>query len=138
MTSHRTEIQVRFNDTDALGHLNNVAFAVYAEHARVELFAAQGERSNLILAHLALDFRRQVHYGDRVHVLTWVEGLGRSSVRLYQEIFANERVAAEVRSVVVIFDFAAQRSAPIPDALRRKLERYARTQDAGESPAGRD
>lgn len=124
--SHRTEIQVRFSDTDALGHLNNTAYALYAEQARVELFSELGQGGNLILAHIALDFRRQAHYGDRVHVLTWVERLGHSSVRLYQEVYANDRVAAEVASVVVMFDFGAQRSVPISEALRRALEGYAR------------
>ncbi len=35
---YRTDIQVRFADTDALGHVNNSAFAHYAEHARIEFF----------------------------------------------------------------------------------------------------
>ena len=31
---YHTDIQVRFNDTDALGHVSNIAFALYAEQAR--------------------------------------------------------------------------------------------------------
>ena len=30
-SSHRTDIQVRFADTDAQGHLNNGSYAIYAE-----------------------------------------------------------------------------------------------------------
>ena len=37
MPAHRTEIQVRFNDTDALGHINNSSYALYAEIGRLEL-----------------------------------------------------------------------------------------------------
>ena len=36
--SHNTNIQVRFVDTDALGHVNNSAFAHYAEDARIRFF----------------------------------------------------------------------------------------------------
>lgn len=124
--SYRTDIQVRFSDTDALGHLNNTAYALYAEQARVELFRELGQQGNLILAHIALDFRRQAHYGDRVHVLTWVESTGKSSVRLYQEIFSNDEPAAEVGSVVVMFDFVTQRPTPLTSELRTALEPFRR------------
>lgn len=124
--SYRTDIQVRFSDTDALGHLNNTAYALYAEQARVELFRELGQQGNLILAHIALDFRRQAHYGDRVHVLTWVERTGKSSVRLYQEIFSNDERAAEVGSVVVMFDFVTQRPTPLTSELRAALEPFRR------------
>ncbi len=124
--SYRTDIQVRFSDTDALGHLNNTAYALYAEQARVELFHGLGQKGNLILAHIALDFRRQARYGDRVHVLTWVDSIGNSSVRLYQEVYADDLVTAQVASVVVMFDYVAQRPIPVPEALRRSLEPYRR------------
>lgn len=120
--SHRTPVQVRFADTDALGHLNNTAYAVYAELARLAFFrATQTEVGSLILAHLALDFRKQVRFGDEVSVATWVEKVGTSSVTLYQEIQAAGATVAEARSVVVHFDYAAQRSKPLPEAVRAEL-----------------
>ena len=71
---HRTDIQVRFNDTDALGHLNNTSYALYAEHARITFFQdVGGSVGSLILAHLSLDFRQQVKFGDNVAVETWVK-----------------------------------------------------------------
>ena len=36
MHAHRTDIQMRFGDTDALGHVNNASYASYAEVARLE------------------------------------------------------------------------------------------------------
>lgn len=118
----RTDIQVRFNDTDAFGHLNNTAFALYAEQARVDFLSQpNGDRSGLILAHIALDFRQQVRWGEAVYVLTTVEKIGNSSVTLKQEVYADDVLAVEVRSVVVFFDYAAQKPKTIPDALRAKL-----------------
>ena len=38
---HRTDIQVRFGDTDALGHVNNASFAAYAELARLDFFPSR-------------------------------------------------------------------------------------------------
>jgi acyl-CoA thioester hydrolase len=123
--TYRTDIQVRFNDTDALGHLNNTSFALYAEQARVEFFRSLGMgRITLILAHIALDFRKQVKFGDKVYVETNVEKLGNTSVRLLQKIFANGDLAADVHSVVVLFDYDAQKPKVVEDDLRAKLEDY--------------
>jgi acyl-CoA thioester hydrolase len=121
----RTDIQPRFADTDALGHLNNTAYALYVEQARLELFALLGATPRtLILANLAIDFRRQVDYSERVHVLTWVERIGNSSVGLRQNVYAEDELAAETRSVVVHFDYEANRSKPLDEGMRRALSRY--------------
>jgi acyl-CoA thioester hydrolase len=122
---YRTDIQVRFNDTDALGHLNNTSFALYAEQARVEFFRSLGMgRITLILAHISLDFRKQVKFGDKVYVETRVEKIGNTSVTLSQTIFSNGDLATEVRSVVVLFDYDAQKPKSISDELRTRLEDY--------------
>ena len=41
---HHTELQMRFSDTDALGHVNNIAFASYAETGRVDFLKRLGSR----------------------------------------------------------------------------------------------
>jgi acyl-CoA thioester hydrolase len=126
--TYRTDIQVRFNDTDALGHLNNTAYALYAEQARVMFFHSLGmEKISLILAHISLDFRKQVNFGDSIYVETTIEKIGNSSVTLIQNIFANNDLAAETRSVVVLFDYNTQKPKAIPDELRGKLGFYQKT-----------
>ena len=119
---HRTEIQVRFADTDAQGHLNNGSYAIYAETARLAFFRDLGSGvGSLILARLAIDFRRQVRFGEAVAVDTWVERVGTTSVALRHAIRADGAVAADVSSVVVRFDYDAQRPAPWTDAQRADL-----------------
>ncbi len=117
-----TDIQLRFADTDALGHVNNAAIATFAESGRLALLADAGrERPPMILARLAIDFRRQVRLADRVAITTEVARLGERSITLRQVLTANDEVAAEIDSVVVWFDYATQRSAPIPESVRRGL-----------------
>ena len=122
---HRTEIQMRFSDTDALGHLNNGSYAIYAETARLALLGELGASfRSLILAHLSIDFRRQVMFGERVEVETVVTKLGTTSITLEQVVRANGEAAAEVRSVVVLFDYASQRPRPLPADARAQLAPY--------------
>ena len=135
-TPYRTDVQVRFADTDALGHLNNTAYSFYAEHARLEFFSDLGaEVAGLILARIALDFRRQVRFREAVYVLTRVERVGNSSVTLAQEVYAEGKLAADVSSVVVLFDYEAGRSKRIPEELRGRLEAHLTTSNTNANAA---
>jgi acyl-CoA thioester hydrolase len=125
---HHTRVQMRFADTDALGHVNNGSFVVYAENGRLEFLRDVGcDVQSLILAHLALDFRRQVSFGQAIVVDSWVEKVGTTSVTLRQLVRADGEVAADVRSVAVCFDYAAQRPTPWAPAVREALGKYVAT-----------
>jgi acyl-CoA thioester hydrolase len=122
---HRAEVQMRFADTDALGHINNGSFVIYAETGRLEFLKVLGSAvRSLILAHLSVDFRKQVRFGEPIVVETSVERVGTTSVTMRQAVLANGAVAAEVRSVVVYFDYDAQRPQPWSPELRAALAQY--------------
>jgi acyl-CoA thioester hydrolase len=140
-TTYHFEIQVRFGDTDALGHVNNAAYASYTEAARLAFFQSlapglvrslasaparpsAGDGLGVILAHLSIDFRRQVAFGESVRVETTVAAIGRKSVTLRQVIYAGPEVAAETRAVMVAFDYESQESREVPAGLRARLEAY--------------
>lgn len=122
---HRFAIQLRFSDTDALGHVNNASYAHFLEAARIELMREVGVRlGNLILARLAIDFRRQLRFGDAVEVITVIESIGDSSIRMRQQVLTGTEVAAEATSVVVHFDYSRQRPHPVPAEMRAALARF--------------
>jgi len=124
---HRTDIQVRFADSDALGHINNASYATYAEMARLAFLSTLGESvRRMILANITIDFRRQVQVTDTVHVDSWVERLGTSSMAIAHTIFASGERAADVTSVVVYFDYASSRAMPLTDEMRAGLSPYLR------------
>lgn len=127
---HRTEIQVRFADTDALGHVNNASFATYGETARIAFFrevagmySSPGETGNFILARLAMDFRSQVKLGQKVEVITRLRRLGTTSLTIAQDVLADGVLAAELEAVAVSFDYSTQRPVAIGGQLRELAER---------------
>jgi len=120
---HQTELQMRFSDTDALGHVNNIAFASYAETGRVDFLKRLGHAvTSLILANVTIDYRRQISFGERLRIDTWVEALGTSSITLGQTIWANDERAADVKSVAVYFDYSTGKPIALTDAIRAVLE----------------
>lgn len=116
------ELQVRFGDTDALGHVNNAAYASYAELGRIDFLQKIGMPiSGYILARLALDYRRQVRLGERCHITTQVTRLGTASITMRQLVYANDELACEIEAVVVRFDYDTNGSVPIPPEERALL-----------------
>lgn len=126
---HRTPLQVRFRDTDAFGHVNNAVFATYVELARVRYLIdvlepeAPFQRLPLILARLEIDFRSPIELGDDVTVESRVDRIGRSSIGMAHRVTtgAGERLAVEVASVIVVYDYEARRPIPVPDDWRRRI-----------------
>lgn len=117
------EVQVRFGDTDSLGHVNNAVYASYAELGRVDLLSrVRWDESGPILARLAIDFHAQLRLGSRVVVTTEVRRIRRSSIELYQEVLADGKRVAAIESIVVWFDYGAQRSVRVPEHVRAVLE----------------
>lgn len=120
---------MRFRDTDAFGHVNNAVFATYVELARVRYLIDVLEpdrpfdRMPLILARLEIDFRSPILFGEEVAVTTRVDRIGSSSIAMSHRMTAGPdgRLAAEVRSVLVTYDYEVARPMPVPADWRRRI-----------------
>ncbi len=120
---HVIDVQMRFRDTDRLGHVNNATIATYAELGRLEfLMAAGAVVTSVILARLAIDYKAQILMHQHVQVATEVVRIGSSSITLHQQVTADGELAADIESVLVCFDYEAQRPVRVPDSLRQLLQ----------------
>ena len=123
-----TREKIRFQDVDRFGHVNNVAFAVYAESGRLEFLgqlagvAPLPEGCQWVIARLLIDFRAQAFYPGEVAIGTRLIRLGRSSVALGQGLFAGDGCFATAEAVVVLIDQSSGSAMALPEALRRALE----------------
>lgn len=126
------ELDVRWGDMDALGHINNCEYFRYSESARLryfeELFGAGGsvfaEGEGPILADIGCAFHEQVIYPAKLDIGVAITRVGRSSLDLITPIFraGEAHAVADVRAVLVWFDYAKQTPAPVPDVLRAQLK----------------
>lgn len=123
--SHSTPIVVRWGDMDSLGHVNNAKFFTYDEQARLEYFKAFEDvvpnmwtAQGLILARLGCDFLQQLHYPATLDVRFRIVRFGRSSMDTESALFEGDRLVAVLQGVVVWFDYTAQKSAAIPEAVK--------------------
>lgn len=126
----RIAVPVRWGDMDAFGHVNNTVFFQYFESARIEYlraidFTAGGSDAGVgpILASTHARFRRPLSFPDTVTVGARTVELAEDrfvmEYRLVSEALAD--VAAEGGGVVVSYDYAGARKAPIPHPVREKI-----------------
>ncbi|MEQ1439529.1 thioesterase family protein [Fontimonas sp. SYSU GA230001] len=132
---HVIEIETRWADLDALGHVNNTRFFTFDESARLDYFGELMRSDSefwksrgLILAHIECDFLAQLHHPSRLRVGLRISRLGRSSMNTLAGMFVGEHLIAVTRGVVVWFDYTRQKAQPIPENVRamiRARERVA-------------
>lgn len=133
-------IEVRFADTDALGHVNNAIYLTYFEAARAGYYAAvvgapfgtgekAGERT-FVIAQATVSFRRPCFFGETVLVGCRFAWASRSSfgieyaIRAEGSAVAPARHIADGESVQVMFDLARNRVMRVPDDLLALFEAY--------------
>ena len=129
---HALRMPIRWGDMDAMGHVNNTNYFRYIESARIAWLESVGglpDPSGIgpVIVSAQMSFIRQLTYPGEIEVRTFVSPPGRSSVEVSHEIRlvgpdgeAGE-VHAEGAAKVVWVNFAEQKSAPLPDALRAQL-----------------
>lgn len=125
------EIAVRFNDCDALGHVNNGTYFTYMEEARAPIFSIFNpeldvQKWNLIVASARCDFLKQVHYGETLTVQSWIGRIGSSSF-VAEHVLTNHSGAfvARGQATLIYFDYEQQRATALPDAVRLQLIQHA-------------
>ena len=120
------EVQIRWSDVDAYGHVSHIAIVELAEHARSRWLDAVLESPDTwdyAIARLEIDYRAPLLFADRfAHVELAPERVGTSSVTLKETLSAPDgRVVAEGRCVIVAWDAANARSRPLTDGERARL-----------------
>lgn len=131
-SSHNVE--VRFADIDAMGHVNNAVYLSYFEQARMAWFAEliggewNWERDGIVLARNEIDYIEPVLLSDQVRIQTSCIKVGQSSIVLTYEVFrlpagsSTERLCSKGLSVLVCFDYEKGTKRDVPALWRERLE----------------
>ncbi len=131
-TAITTPIPVRFRDIDSMGHVNNAVFFTYFEEGRKvfihELFGLERPSDfQFILAHVRCDYLKPVKLNDHLHLHIWISDIGRKRFDMQYALAGagtEDPVYARGQSTQVFYDYQANRSREIPEAVRSRLEPY--------------
>jgi acyl-CoA thioester hydrolase len=112
---------VRWDDLDAIGHVNHAKYLTFAQEAR---FAMLGF-FNMVVARAEADYKAPINEGNTfIDVTTWVESIGTSSFVLVYEISSNGTLYARVKTVQVTVTEDTKSSRPLSDAQREVLSKF--------------
>ena len=118
-------VDVRYQDHDTMGHVNNATYVTYMEEARTKYLRDElgvpADELSMVVAHIEVDFVRSVQYADEVTVAVSVTDLGESSFTMAYELRDGEGVVAEGETVQVVLDPETGTSTPIPEAWRESI-----------------
>ncbi len=126
---HEMQIQLRWGDMDAMGHVNNTMYFRYMESVRLDwIFKASAghdiSRQGPVIVNAFCNFLGQLEYPGDLRVTMYLANPGRSSFESYHRLERSDQpgvVWAEGGAKVVWTDYAQRKSAPLPDWFRTRL-----------------
>lgn len=127
-------IQVRWNDLDALGHVNNAIYVTYFEIARGHfmLEACPGwdwNKDMFLIANVNVDFRKELLLtADDPRVMVKTSQIGTKSFVLEYAIVSNNggdvTVYATGTTTQVMFDMKTRHTMEVPQWVRESLTAF--------------
>ncbi|MAO85360.1 MAG: hypothetical protein CMF87_00355 [Candidatus Marinimicrobia bacterium] len=114
-------IQTRWRDLDAFGHVNNAVFATYIETARGTLFKRwslpfDGTGKSLIVASMTINYLKQLKHPSNIIVGLKINKVGNTSFNIESYIFNEKDIQNPIATsnvVIVCFDFDNQKPVPV-------------------------
>ena len=143
MARAHVDLELRWGDQDAYGHVNNVAIARYLEEARVRVFwqgtgrektgmeghfrGDHDDGPKMLVASQRIDFVGVLEYSSSpVTVELWIGKVGGSSLEVHYEIIdtaePERRVVARAITTVVIVNGLTLAPERLSDAARSSVE----------------
>ncbi len=127
---HTTPIQIRFNDVDQMGHVNNAVIMEYLDLGKDAFFSGHGlsptkSDFTVMVVHYDVDFKAQIHYHDKIQVETSIERFGTKSLTMLQRVVnvESDTICVECRTVMAGYRRSTNRSEVIPEEVRQWLTR---------------
>lgn len=122
-----TEVRVRFRDLDAMGHVNNAIYFTYMEMARSEFFVETLEIEEprdipVILGSISCRFRSPARFRETLRVGLGVTRFGNRSFDILCHIRGeDDRLVATGLATMIMYDYEAGNTIPIPDSFRERV-----------------
>ena len=129
---HLTPVQLRFSDTDLIGHINNSVYQSFFDVARLSYFReVMGEEPDwknfaFFLASIRIDYFSPVLLSEKVAVRSRTEMIGDKSITMVQELFNSEtgEIKAFNRSTLVGFSVPENKTESVPDSWKKNIAGY--------------
>ncbi|OJU40553.1 MAG: acyl-CoA thioester hydrolase [Bacteroidales bacterium 45-6] len=128
---HTLPLQIRFNDVDKFGHVNNTVYFSFYDLGKTEYFTSVCPNVNwskdaIMVVHIEVDFLSQIFSSDNIAVQTTVSEIGNKSFRLAQRLIDTQSgdVKCVCHSVMVTYDLQQHASTPLTEEWIQAICEY--------------
>ena len=128
---HVLPLQIRFNDVDKFGHVNNTVYFQFYDTAKTDYIASvckgvDWERLAIVVVKIDAEFVAQIKANDHIAGRTRVVKIGNKSFHLEQDVIDvdTQEVKSRCFSIMVLYDLEHQQTIPIPDEWRQAISIY--------------
>ena len=128
---HVLPLQIRFNDVDKFGHVNNTVYFQFYDTAKTDYIASvckgvDWERLAIVVVKIDAEFVAQIKADDHIACRTRVVKIGNKCFHLEQDVIDvdTQEVKSRCFSIMVLYDLEHQHTIPIPDEWRHAISIY--------------
>lgn len=127
---HSVDLQIRFNDIDILGHLNNTVYFSFYDTGKAYFFEhmlggkVDWQRVECVIANVDCAYISPIYFGEEVAVYTRCLSISEKSFRLQQIILEKKtgQLKSACETVMVSYDPVERKTVPLSERYRRALE----------------
>lgn len=124
-------IQVRFNDLDPYGHVNNTNYLDFMEYARSNSFGKMVENGLkqgiwYIVSSIEIEYKKPILYGENVVITVWVSSAKGARFVIDYAIHNGEgKIFAKAKSTHAAIDSKSGRPLRVTEEITSKVEDYS-------------
>ena len=141
--NYKSEIRVRFGETDLQGVVFNANYLLYVDTAQMDYLRTIGvsyqdmlERGyDIVIVDASVQFLAPAHFDEVLEVYARIYEIGNSSIKMDYEIYEaeSERFVAKAQTAYVIIGKEAQTSVRVPSYIRGAVRAFESREDIEET-----
>lgn len=126
-----TILTIRVSDLNYGGHVGNDSFLVLIQEARQQFLLSHGyeelsiEGVGLIMTDVAIEFKKELNYGDRVTIWVAADGFDKLGFDLFYKLEVTNReetqIAGKAKTGMLCYDYINKKKVAVPQEVLKKL-----------------
>ncbi len=128
---HKTPIQIRFNDIDIAGHVNNAVHLYYYDYGRMMYFNEifkdniKWTETGFVLANININYENPIFLDEKIFVNTKIVEIGNKSLKMIQQITNDKKqLKSSNTSIMVGYNYQTKESLVINDDLHKMINDF--------------
>ncbi|RZL18958.1 MAG: acyl-CoA thioesterase [Pedobacter sp.] len=126
---YKTRIDVRFQDFDMMGHVNNAVYFTYMEIGRTKYWTQainwNWAKTGVIIGSASIKYIKPVHANETLNMYVRTSRIGSSSFDLEYLLTkvsgGQEEICSQGKTTCIAFDYGKKQSVPVPSIERNKM-----------------